>query len=78
MTISYNGLKEIMGKTGHSFNSLKNKDVLPDYAGRKISAGQAVSLDHIEALCEYFNVPIEDIVEITFDESAENQSPESY
>lgn len=67
MVVSYNKLKSLMNRKGESFNSLKEKGVISDHAMRQLSSCEPTSLRHIDSLCQYFKVPIEDIVEIKLD-----------
>lgn len=64
MAISYEKLLKIMEKHGESLHSLYKKGVLSDYAKRKITNSEPISLEYIDRACQHFNVPIEDLVEI--------------
>lgn len=68
MAISYKKLERILAKNGESTFSLVKKGVISDYASRQINNGEPTSLKYIDQICQYFNLPIEEIVEIIPDE----------
>ena len=64
MSVDYKKLFKLMYKKGYSINSLKEKGIVTDFSGRKIRNNQPVDLSIIASICEFFDVPIEDVVEI--------------
>jgi len=71
MSISYENLFKILDKRGLSINALSQKHkIIPDSAGRRIREGKPVSLKHINAICVYLKVPIEEVVRIEYDETS--------
>lgn len=64
MAISYNKLLAHMDVKGESINSLKNKGVITDYAGRLILNNDYISLKHVESLCVYFDKNFDDLFDI--------------
>lgn len=69
MAINYEKLFEVLNRNGESLNSLFSKGIITDYASRQIRNGESISLKYIEQICKYFNLPIEEIVEIKLDEN---------
>ncbi len=67
MAISYSPLMGILEKGGYSLNKLVELGVISDYASRLIRANKPVNLIQIESICDYFDVPIEQVVHITKD-----------
>lgn len=65
MAISYSPLMEMLERAGYSLNKLVELDVISDYASRLIRANKPVNLNQIESICDYFDVPIEQVVHIT-------------
>jgi len=68
MSVSYRKLISILSKKGYSLNSLVEKGVITDFSSRKISKGEHIDLKHIDSICQFLNLPIEDVVEIIHDE----------
>lgn len=68
MSINYDKLSSVLNKNGESLNSLKVKGVISDYAMRQINSNQPTSLKYIDNICQYFSLPIEEVVEIIPDE----------
>lgn len=64
MIISYQKLTRLMETKGDSFNSLYMKGVLTNYASRKLRNNEYVDILYLAKICVYYNVPIEDIVEV--------------
>ena len=74
MSISYEKLHKLLNTKGYSLYALYKKGVISDMASRSINAGKPVSLSHIDSLCQYFNLPIEQIVEIKLDGVSDDQT----
>lgn len=70
--ISYNNLIKYLERKGLTVNSLKKEGVISDHSYRKIIEGEPVNLIHIDSICRYLDLPIEDVVEIVAQESDEH------
>lgn len=68
MTISYDKLDKYLSRKGMSVNYLYTNKVITDNAAQNIRKGKPVSLKHIDSICQFLNLPIEDVVEIIPDE----------
>jgi len=66
--VSYEKLYRLMDKKGESFASLVRKKVLKDFSSRSIKAGDPVNIKHVANVCEYFGVPIEEVVEVIIED----------
>ena len=75
MTVSYDRLKNLIEPKGISLKFLFNNGIITHYAYSQISKGNPVSLKDIDNICQYLNVPIEQVVEIIPDVKTE-ESPE--
>jgi len=64
MAVNYDKLHNILNRKGLSIGTLIKEGVIKDFSGRKIRNNDYVDLSHIDALCQYLNVPIEEVVEI--------------
>lgn len=64
MLVSYGKLEKLLNRKGESFNSLFEKGILTDYARRQLKNGKYVDIKYLAKICIYFDVPIEDIVEV--------------
>jgi len=62
--VSYEKLINLMNSKGDSFNSLREKGVITDYAGRRLNNNEYLDVKYLARLCRYYDVPIEDIVEV--------------
>lgn len=72
---TYEKLYKLLNKKGESLTGLFKKGVIKDYPSRMIRAGKGVNIEYIADLCRYFNVPIEEVVEIKLeDEPSESDS----
>ena len=70
---SYKPLITYIEERGYTVNALKLKKVITDNAAQNIRNGRPVTIDHIANICRYFNVPIQEIIEIKYeDESTES------
>lgn len=67
MTFSYKKLEKLLDKRGLSYNKLFEIKVLTDHSSRKMRAGDSVEVKYLAAICNYLEVPIEDVVEIIKD-----------
>lgn len=67
MGISYKLLLDYLDKKGLSVNKLYEEGVITDNAAQNIRKGKPVSLKHIESICKYLNLRIEEVVEIISD-----------
>lgn len=67
MSIKYNKLVNYIERKGMTLNTLVKKSIITDDAAKKIRAGKSVNLYHIDAICQFLDVPIEALVEITRD-----------
>ena len=70
--ISYEKLYRLLDKKGESLSGLFKKGVIKDYPSRLIRSGKPVNIKYIANLCRYFNVPIEDLVEVKLDDDQES------
>jgi len=68
MSIDYSKLENLLNLKGESYNSLKSKKIISDYAMRQLQGGLPTSLKYIDGICQYFNVPIEEVVEIKLED----------
>ena len=64
MNFSYNKLYDLMDRKGYSFRKLKELGVVTDHSSRLINNGKSVQLEHLASICVFFEVDIEDVVEI--------------
>lgn len=64
MLVSYKKLDKLLEKQGESYTSLFKKGVITDFANRKLRNNDYVDLKHIAMICRYFDVPIEEVVEV--------------
>lgn len=71
MAIKYDKMYKLIDSKGYSLNRLKVLGVITHDASRKLSKGESVNLYHLDAICNHFGVPIEDVVEITIDNPSE-------
>lgn len=67
MSVSYDKLRNLIEPKGMSLKHLYNEGVISHHAYRMILKNDYVSLEHIDSICQYLNVPIEKIVEINPD-----------
>lgn len=68
MKVSYEKLNKLIDKKGESYNSLFDKGVLKDNQRRLLKNDKYANIEVFANLCQYFNVPIEDIVEVIIDQ----------
>lgn len=68
MAISYENFISLCLNKGISLNDLRKKGVVSDFAYRSILSGEPVNLKHIDSICQYLKLPIEQVVEIIPDE----------
>jgi len=68
MSISYEKLHKILNKKGYSIGYLISNGIIGDFSGRKLRRGEPVDLKYIDNICQFLQVPIEQIVEIKLDE----------
>lgn len=66
MSISYKLLLDYLDRKGLSVNHLYEVGIITDNAAQNIRKGKPVSLKHIDSICNYLNLPIEKVVEITY------------
>ena len=67
MAISYKKLMNYLDRKGMSVNYLYSQRVITDAAAQNLRKGKPVSLKHIDAICQFLGVPIEQVVEIISD-----------
>lgn len=67
MKVSYEKLHILLGKKGETLHSLKQKGVITGYTSQAIPKGKGVNIDQIANICRYFDVPIEEVVEVIRD-----------
>lgn len=67
IAISYKPFIDYIEKRGMSVNTLLEKGVYTDTTARLIRKGEPISLKHIDAICRYLDLPIEQVVRITKD-----------
>lgn len=67
MSFNYNNLYRLLDKKGETLTGLFRKGVIKDYPSRLIRAGKPVNIIYLAAICKYFDVPIEDVVEVNRD-----------
>ena len=65
---SYKPLVDYIYQRGISINTLKKEGVITDYAAQCIRDGRSVSMEHIAKICRYLNVPIDDVVEVIYED----------
>ena len=68
MSVSYKKLKKFIEPKGMSLKHLYNEGVISHHAYRMILKDNYVSLEHIDSICQYLKLPIEEVVEIIPDE----------
>ena len=68
MSVSYDKLRCLIEPKGMSLKHLYNEGVISHHAYRMILKNNYVSLEHIDSICQYLDVPIEDVVEIIPDD----------
>lgn len=64
MNFSYKKLYELLDRRGYSFRKLKDEGIVTDHSSRLINHGKSVQLEHLASICVFFEVYIEDVVEI--------------
>ena len=64
MKFTYKPFLDFLLNKGITVNRLKKLGVVPDHSCRKLAHDEPVDLKHVIALCEYFNVGIEEVVTI--------------
>lgn len=67
MGISYKPFIDYIEKKGISVHSLVVENVYKDNAARLIRSNKPVNLEVIDAICQHFDLPIEQVVKITKD-----------
>lgn len=68
MAISYENFIEMLLDRGLTLNELKKQKVISDFAYRSILSNAPINLKHIDNICQYLKLPIEQVVEIIPDE----------
>lgn len=68
MAISYNEFIKYLDSKGLSLNQLRRKNIITQHTYEKMIAGEPVNLKYIDAICQYLNMPIEQVVKIEKDE----------
>src|SRR5690625_7031562 len=76
MSVSYEKLHKILNKKGYSIGYLISNGIIGDFSGRKLRRGEPVDLKYIDNICQFLQVPIEQIVEIKLDERSEENTSE--
>lgn len=71
MAVKYNKLHELLSRKGYSIGYLIKHDIIKDFSGRKIRQEEPVDLKYIDAICQFLQVPIEQVVEIIPDDPDE-------
>lgn len=72
MAISYQRLKNLIEPKGISLKTLFERGVITHHAYSSISKGKPVSLEHVDSICQYLEVPIEQVVEILPDKHSDD------
>jgi putative transcriptional regulator len=63
MPFSYNPLWKILIDKGMTKEKLRNALKFSPSTIAKMSKGENISMDILDKICEYFNVPLSDVVE---------------
>lgn len=71
MAINYSRLFDLMNTKGLSANALYLKGIITEHTAQQLRKNNPISLKHIDSICQFLRVPIEQVVEITLDDPSE-------
>ena len=71
MALSYKVLLDYIEPKGITLKSLYRKGVITHYAYTRMLKNEPVSLEHIESICKYLKIPIEQVVEIKYEDESD-------
>lgn len=72
--VSYESLREYLLNNGRTINHLRKNGIINSNAAKQLAEDDPVSLRVIADICQFLNLPIEDVVEVKLEhESSESE-----